>query len=176
MVMRVDCMVACLESLDADVPIGPSGPIRGRRILLTPQGRPFDQSVAYELAALPALTLVCGRYEGIDERIREYVDDEISLGDFVLSGGEIAAMAIIDAVSRLLPGVLGNPDSLATESHGVEHGLLEHPQYTRPPEFRGARVPEVLMGGNHAAIEAWRRDEAQRRTEDRRPDLVRRKT
>jgi tRNA (guanine37-N1)-methyltransferase len=173
MVMRVDCVVACLEALDADAPEGAEALPRGHRILLTPQGPRFDQQRALQLATLPAITLICGRYEGIDERIRAYIDEELSLGDFVLSGGEIAAMAVIDSVARLLPGVLGNPESLASESHSPEHGgLLEHPHYTRPVEFRGARVPEVLLGGNHAAIEAWRRDAAKSRTETVRPDLL----
>jgi tRNA (guanine37-N1)-methyltransferase len=143
---------------------------------MTPRGRRFDQRRALELATLPALTLLCGRYEGIDERIRGYVDEELSLGDFVLSGGEIAAMAIVDAVSRLLPGVLGNPESLASESHSpLGEGHLEYPHYTRPPEFRGARVPDVLLGGNHAAIEAWRKAEAAAITDAVRPDLVERR-
>ncbi|MBM4373947.1 MAG: tRNA (guanosine(37)-N1)-methyltransferase TrmD [Deltaproteobacteria bacterium] len=177
MVMRVDCIVSCLESLDADAPCGPEGPLCGHRVLMTPRGRRFDQRRALELAALPAITLICGRYEGVDERIRGYVDEELSLGDFVLSGGELAAMAIVDAVSRLQPGVLGNPESLASESHSpLGAGLLEYPQYTRPPDFRGATVPEVLLGGNHAAIEAWRRAEAEAITEAVRPDLTGRRS
>lgn len=173
MVMRVDCIVACLEALDADAPVGADGPIRGHRVLLTPRGSRFDQHRAQALAAQPAVTLICGRYEGIDERIRGYVDEELSLGDFVLSGGEIAAMAVIDAVSRHLPGVLGNPESLGSESHApASGGLLEYPHYTRPPEFRGARVPEVLLGGNHAAIEAWRLEESRALTASVRPDLL----
>lgn len=175
MVMRVDCMVACLEALDAEAPTGPEGVLRGHRILLTPRGVPFGQERAFELARLPALTLICGRYEGVDERIRDYIDEELSLGDFVLSGGEIAAMAVIDAVSRLLPGVLGNPESLASESHSPENaGFLEYPHYTRPVTYRGVRVPDVLAGGNHAAIDAWRREQSKTRTETVRPDLWRR--
>lgn len=174
MVMRVDCVVHCLESLDADAPADASGvPVRARRVLLSPQGRPFTQARAIELAALPALALVCGRYEGFDERVSAYVDEEVSLGDFVLSGGEVAAMAIVDACARLLPGVLGNSASTVSESHSPEMGgLLEYPQYTRPAEFRGAGVPEVLKSGNHAEIEAFRRAEAERRTAERRPDLL----
>jgi tRNA (guanine37-N1)-methyltransferase len=173
MVMRVDCVVDCLESLDADAPMAADGRLRGRRIFLTPRGVPFDQRRAQELAQMPALTLICGRYEGIDERLREHIDEELSLGDFVLSGGEIAAMAVIDAVSRLVPGVLGNPESLASESHSPENaGALEYPHYTRPVEFRGARVPEVLMNGNHAHIEAWRREQSAKRTAEMRPDLL----
>lgn len=141
-------------------------------IMLTPQGRPFTQQVAQELAELPRLILLCGRYEGFDERIRErYVTDEISLGDFVLTGGELAAMVIIDAVARLVPGVLGARWAADEDSHAL--GLLEYPHYTRPPEFEGMPVPEVLLSGDHEAIERWRRREAIRRTWQRRPDLLR---
>lgn len=164
MVMRVDVMVATMESLDDVEP-------RARRILMTPQGKPFDQKAAVRLANEPALMLVCGRYEGFDERVRSFVDEEISLGDFVMTGGEVAAMAIIEATVRLLPGVLGNFDSTREESHG-EEGLLEYPQYTRPAEFRGQSVPEVLAGGNHAEIAKWRREQAVLKTRTRRPDLV----
>jgi tRNA (guanine37-N1)-methyltransferase len=165
MVMRVDCLALCLESLDGDAP----GP-RAHRVLLTPQGERLEQRHLAELAAMPALSLVCGRYEGFDERIRGFVDRELSLGDFVLAGGEIAAMAVIEGVLRLVPGVLGNEASTAEESHS--EGLLEYPQYTRPPEFRGAAVPDVLVGGNHAEIAAWRREQAEKRTAERRPDLL----
>jgi tRNA (guanine37-N1)-methyltransferase len=168
MVMRVDCIVACLESLDADAP----GP-RGHRVLLTPQGRRLDQQTVVELAALPALTLVCGRYEGFDERVRSFVDRELSLGDFVLAGGEVAAMAMIESVARLLPGVLGNEASAAEESHSQAcGGTLEHPQYTRPVRFRGLEVPDVLLGGNHGEVARWRRKQADLRTIARRPDLL----
>lgn len=163
MVMKVEPIVGALEAaMAADPP--------PHRILLRPQGRPFSSAVARELAAQPALALVAGRYEGVDERVRAYVDDEISIGDFVLSGGEIAALALIDAVSRFVPGVLGNDESADDES--FSHGLLEYPQYTRPPEFRGVAVPEILLSGNHAAIAAWRRAEALRATAARRPDLL----
>jgi tRNA (guanine37-N1)-methyltransferase len=147
---------------------------RARTILLTPQGRPFDQGKARELAgADEALLFVCGRYEGFDERIRQgLADEELSLGDFVLLGGEVAAMAVIEAVARLIPGVLGNPASNADESF-AEAGL-EYPHYTRPAEFEGMRVPEVLASGNHALIQAWRSEQARRRTAERRPDLARR--
>ncbi len=168
MVMRVDVLVAAMESLDADAPAG----VRARRALMTPQGVPFDQAAAVRLAKEPALMLVCGRYEGFDERVRAHVDEEISLGDFVMTGGEVSAMAIIEATVRLLPGVLGNEDSTREESHAPETGLLEYPQYTRPPEFRDAPVPEVLQGGNHAEIAKWRRAQALARTEVRRPDLA----
>lgn len=139
-------------------------------VLMTPQGRPFTQKIAAELAEKPWLAIVCGHYEGFDERIREVLKpDEISIGDYVLTGGEIPAMAVLDAVTRLLPGVLGDPTSAATES--FSHGLLEAPQYTRPETFRGLKVPDVLLSGNHAEIEKWRRAEAERRTRARRPDL-----
>jgi len=169
MVMRVDCLVDCLEALDASAPDG----VAARRVLLTPQGQPFHQRTAARLARLPAIALVCGRYEGFDERVRSFVDEEISLGDFVLTGGEIPAMAIIEAVIRLVPGVLGNESSTSEESHSdVCDGLLEYPQYTRPAVFRDLAVPEVLKNGNHASINAWRRAEQWKRTSERRPDLV----
>ena len=172
MLMRVDVLLACMESLDADAPAG----LRAHRILLTPQGAPLGQAKVIELAARPALMLVCGRYEGFDERVRGHVDEQISLGDFVMTGGEVAAMAIVDATVRLLPGVLGNANSTKDESHSPENaGLLEYPQYTRPAEFRGARVPEVLTSGNHAQIEAWRRAESASRTAAQRPDIAARR-
>ena len=167
MVMRADVMVACMESLDADAPDA----IAAHRVLLTPQGSPWSQSRAREMAARPAVMLVCGRYEGFDERVRAYVHEEISLGDFVMTGGEVAAMAIIESVVRLLPGVLGNEESTLEESHAAETGLLEYPHYTRPAEFRGASVPAVLTEGNHAKIAAWRRAQQEERTKTRRPDL-----
>ncbi|WP_438002779.1 tRNA (guanosine(37)-N1)-methyltransferase TrmD [Sorangium sp. So ce321] len=233
MVMRVDCIVRCMEALDeaaaagepgnappgaasaeapgaaeapgpaaagasgpaaaeasgpaaAEAPgpaaAGASGPAaeppghaqRAHRVLLTPQGQPFRQAKAIELAARPAVALVCGRYEGFDERVRAFVDEEISLGDFVMTGGEVAAMAVIDACVRLLPGVLGNASSAEHESHSPAlAGLLEYPQYTRPVEFRGHKVPDVLQQGNHAAIARWRQAQAEVRTAERRPDLWR---
>ena len=169
MVMRVDVMVACMEALDAEAEA--AGKPRAHRVLLTPQGKPFTQPSAGRFATLPAIMLICGRYEGFDERIRHFVDEELSLGDFVMTGGEIAAMAVIEASVRLIPGVLGNEDSTREESHG-EEGLLEYPQYTRPAEFRGMAVPEVLASGNHAHIEAWRKAQSIERTAARRPDLV----
>lgn len=168
MVMRVDVLVSTMESLDAELA---EGEPKARRILMTPQGKPFDQKTAARLATEPAIMLVCGRYEGFDERVRSFVDEEISLGDFVMTGGEVAAMAVIEATVRLLPGVLGNFDSTREESHG-EEGLLEYPQYTRPADFRGQAVPEVLAGGNHAEIAKWRKAEALARTKARRPDLI----
>jgi tRNA (guanine37-N1)-methyltransferase len=168
MVMRVDVLVACIESLDADAPGGAAA----HRVLLTPQGRPFDQACAHAIAARPAVMLVCGRYEGFDERVREHVHEEVSLGDFVMTGGEVAAMAVVDACVRLLPGVLGNEDSTREESHSPHNdGLLEYAHYTRPVEFRGSKVPEVLVGGNHADIAKWRRAQSEERTRARRPDL-----
>jgi tRNA (guanine37-N1)-methyltransferase len=169
MVMRVDCLVACMESLDQDR----EGGTAAHRVLLTPQGRRLSQQGLRELGTRPALMLVCGRYEGFDERVRSFVHEEISLGDFVLTGGEVAAMAVIEGVARLLPGVLGNEASTAEESHSPESGgLLEYPHYTRPPEFRGMAVPEVLVGGNHGEIARYRREQALLRTRARRPDLV----
>ena len=164
MVMKVEPLAACLETVRVDRP--------GSRVLLTtPRGRPFDQSMARRLATEPGLIIICGRYEGVDERIRElFVDEEISLGDFVLTGGEIAALAIVDAVARLVPGVLGNQASAADDS--FTDGLLEHPHYTRPEEFRALRVPEVLLSGNHAEIARWRRREALRATLRNRPELL----
>ena len=168
MVMRVDVLVAAMESLDADAPMQ----VPARRVLLTPQGRVLDQEKVQELASRDAVMLVCGRYEGFDERVRAHVDEELSLGDFVMTGGEVAAMAVVDACSRLLPGVLGNEASTIDESHSPDTGgLLEYPHYTRPAEFRGVPVPEVLVGGNHAEIARWRRAQSIARTQQRRPDL-----
>jgi len=140
-------------------------------IMLTPQGRIFTQSVAKELSGYERIALLCGRYEGLDERIREQlVTDEISIGDFVLTGGELPALILIDAVSRLIPGVLGDPDGAADDSHAT--GLLEYPHYTRPPDFRGWKVPEVLLSGDHAKVDQWRREQSLLRTLARRPDLL----
>jgi len=140
-------------------------------VLLSPSGRPFTQAIAKEYAALGSLALVCGRYEGVDERVAEHVvDEELSLGDFVLTGGELAAMVVIDAVARLLPGVLGNVDGAASESF-TDLPLLEYPQYTRPQTWRGHEVPDILLSGHHARIEAWRLAQRQARTRERRPDL-----
>lgn len=159
MVMKPEPIFTAVEQL------APGGPI----ILLSPQGRVFSQEIARALAREPRITLICGHYEGVDERIRQHlVTDEISLGDFVLTGGELAAMALVDAVARLLPGVLA-AGSTEEESHTA--GLLEYPHYTRPAEFRGWRAPDVLLSGNHAAIARWRRKESLRRTRARRPDL-----
>ena len=144
-------------------------------ILLTPQGRLFDQVIARELAQHDRIALICGRYEGVDERVREHLaTDEISIGDYVLTGGELAALVLIDAVARLRPGVLGDAGAPADDSHAA--GLLEYPHYTRPPDFRGWAVPPVLLSGDHAAVARWRRRQSLQRTRQRRPDLLARAT
>ena len=174
MVMRVDCIVEALEAVDRAA-VGDDGvePPRAHRVLLSPQGARLDQRKVIALAARPRLVLVCGRYEGFDDRVGRFVDEEVSLGDFVLAGGEVAAMAIIDAIARLLPGAVGNAASLLSESHSPEmEGLLEYPQFTRPAVFRDLGVPEVLVSGDHGKIAAYRRAEARRRTAERRPDLL----
>jgi tRNA (guanine37-N1)-methyltransferase len=160
MVMMVEPLAAALEPLTGT-----------HRVLLTPAGAPIGQATLDRWAGLPALTLVCGRYEGVDERVAEHlVEEEASLGDFVLAGGEAAAAAVVEGVARLLPGVLGNPESAGAES--FRGGLLEEPLYTRPAVFRGWQVPEVLLSGDHARIDAWRREQRRRRTRERRPDLL----
>lgn len=148
------------------------GPLEGtHRVLLTPSGSPLVQDDLERWAGLQGLTLVCGRYEGVDERVAEtLVDEEVSMGDYVLLGGEVAALAIIEGVVRLVPGVVGNPESVCTES--FRDGMLEEPQYTRPSEFRDRKVPEVLLSGDHGRIEQWRAAERRKRTEARRPDLL----
>jgi tRNA (guanine37-N1)-methyltransferase len=164
MVMKVEPLAACIEAVRTE-----HG--NARVILTTPRGKRFDQALAAELAKEEALIIICGRYEGVDERVRElFVDDEISLGDFVMTGGELAAMVIVDAVSRLIPGVLGSADSALSDS--FSDGLLEYPHYTRPAEFRGLGVPEVLLSGNHREIARWRRRQALQRTLLTRPDLL----
>lgn len=170
MVMKPEPLVAAIEDL-----AGPKGPERieneVRVLLLSPQGERLTQEKLLELAAEQRVVLVCGRYEGVDQRaISLAVDEEISIGDYVLSGGEIPAMALIEGISRLLPGVLGNPESVVTES--FQGGLLEGPQYTRPATFRGHSVPEVLLSGDHGAVERWRAEQALQRTRQRRPDLL----
>jgi tRNA (guanine37-N1)-methyltransferase len=168
MVLRADVWVPAIEAARAEVSaLAGSAHV----ILLTPQGQRFAQRDARRLSGHGGLVFVCGRFEGFDERIRAYVDEELSLGDFVLLGGEVAAMAMTEAIVRLLPGVLGNDGSSVEESHG-EAELLEYAQYTRPVEFRGARIPEVLLGGNHAAIAKHRSEDARSRTRARRPDLL----
>lgn len=160
MVMMVEPLAEALEPLSGT-----------HRVLLTPAGRVLDQAGLDRLAGLDELTLVCGRFEGVDERVAEHlVDEELSLGDFVLAGGEVAAAAVIEGIARLLPGVVGNPGS--TESESFRHGLLEEPAYTRPAEFRGWEVPEVLLSGDHGRIAEWRERQRLERTRSRRPDLL----
>lgn len=164
MVMKPEPVFEAIESILGPEPACPI-------VLLDPQGRVFSQAVAEELSHHETIALVCGRYEGVDERIREHlVSDEISVGDYVLTGGELPALIVIDAVARLLPGVLGDPEGARKDSHAS--GLLEHPHYTRPPEFRGWQVPEVLLSGDHAKVEQWRRQQSLLRTLARRPDML----
>jgi tRNA (guanine37-N1)-methyltransferase len=161
MVMKPEPLFEAVESLGGGA---------AHVILTSPAGRKFDQATARELAQKPHLVIICGSYEGVDERVREaLVDDELSIGDYVLTNGGLAAMVIIDAVTRLLPGALGDEASAQDES--FSHGLLEYPQYTRPAEFRGLKVPEILLSGHHAEIEKWRAEQARQRTAERRPDL-----
>lgn len=162
MVMKPEPIFEAVEAL---------GPDPKRVILLSPAGRRFDQAMARELAGEPHLVLICGRYEGVDERVVEGLPaEEVSIGDFVLSGGEAAALVVLEAVSRLVTGVIGNEESLAAES--FEQGILDHPHYTRPREFRGMEVPEVLHSGDHGKIERWRREAAEDKTRRNRPDLL----
>jgi len=163
MVLKPEPLVACIEELlgEDEAPV----------VLMTPQGTPFDQATAHRLANHDRLIVVCGHYEGIDERVRDLVvTDEISIGDYVLTGGELPALVVIDAVVRLLPGAVGNAESPVTDS--FSDGLVEHPHYTRPPEFRGLRVPEALTDGDHAAVRRWRRQQSLLRTMRVRPDLL----
>jgi tRNA (guanine37-N1)-methyltransferase len=162
MLMKPEPLFEAVESLKRD---------KTRVILLSPAGRPFNQAIARELAQVEDLLLVTGHYEGFDERVREALaDDELSIGDYVLTNGALPAMVVIDAVTRLLPGALGDDESSHDES--FSRGLLEYPQYTRPADFRGMKVPDVLVSGNHAEIEKWRRAQAKQRTQERRPDLL----
>lgn len=164
MVMRAEPIFRAVESLDPD---------RGRVLLLSPAGRRLDQGLVGELAGENHLTLLCGRYEGVDERVVEGLPaEEVSIGDFVVSGGELPALVVIESVSRLLPGVLGNEESHGRDSFS-DPGLLDHPHYTRPRDFRGMAVPEILVSGDHGAIEAWRRERAAEKTRRNRPDLRR---
>lgn len=163
MVMKVEPIDRALAALNLDE----TAPV----VLMTPQGETFNQRIAEELAVFDRLVLICGHYEGVDERVRLHlITRELSIGDFVLTGGELSAMMIVDAVSRLLPGVLGNADSALQDSFST--GLLEYPHYTRPSDYRGWEVPEVLLSGNHKEIDLWRRRESLRRTRERRPDLL----
>lgn len=164
MVMKPEPVFAAVEAV---LGVPPQAPV----ILLTPQGRPFTQEIAQSFSRLPRLALICGRYEGYDERIRQHLaSDEISIGDFVLTGGELPALMLIDAITRLLPGALGDPEGAADDSFAS--GLLEYPHYTRPADFRGWRVPDVLMNGHHAEIDKWRRQQALLRTLYQRPELL----
>jgi tRNA (guanine37-N1)-methyltransferase len=165
MVMKPEPLVAAIEGARARLPKAPV-------YLLSPQGACFDQGWAQRLCDGGSFILVCGRYEGVDERVTSFVDGELSIGDFVLSGGEPAALCVIDAVARLWPGVLGNEASTKVESFAQGNGLLEYPQYTRPVEFRGMHVPQVLLSGDHAEVERWRGAQALERTRTRRPDLL----
>lgn len=172
MVMKPEPVFEAIETVLGLSPLSPTEPASNIPIiLLTPQGRVFNQIIAKELSAHPHIALLCGRYEGIDERIREHlVTDEISIGDYVLTGGEIPALILIDAISRLLPNVLGDPTGAEDDSHAM--GLLEYPHYTRPPEFRGWKAPEVLLSGDHSKIDKWRRQQALERTFKKRPDML----
>lgn len=163
MVMKPEPLVAAIRSVRQEDP-------DTRVILLSPAGRLFDQEVAAELAHCSALLLVCGHYEGVDDRVRHFIDDEISIGDYILTGGEIPALVVVDAVTRLIPGVLGGEGATAEES--FQTGLLEYPHYTRPRDFEGLTVPDVLLGGDHARIARWRREQALLRTRKLRPDLL----
>jgi len=171
MVMKPEPIFRAVEAVLGDQPLPASREDATQVVLLSPAGRLFSQSIAAELATRDRVVLVCGRYEGVDERVREHlVSDEISIGDFVLSGGEIPAMVVVEAVTRLLPGALGDP--LAARRDSFSAGVLEHPHYTRPAEFRSWGVPEVLLSGNHAEVERWRREQSLLRTYLRRPDLL----
>ncbi len=164
MVMNVEPIARAMAAIKKEVP-------ETRTILLSPGGRPFDQEKAWELSRLPSLTLICGRYEGVDERVRLHlVDEEISIGDYILTGGETAAMVLVEAISRLVPGVLGDPDSILEESFSTD--MLEYPQYTRPQDYQGLKVPEVLVCGDPKKIRDWQRTEALKKTERVRPDLL----
>ena len=160
MVMKIEPVWRALRELSG----------KSKVILLTPQGKKFDQKIAKKLAKEKRLILICGHYEGVDERIRELSDCEISIGDYILTCGELPAMVLVDSIVRLIPGVLGDDESIKFES--FESGTLEYPQYTRPAEFKGMKVPQVLLNGNHKKIEEWRKVEAMKRTEERRPDLI----
>ena len=163
MVMKPEPLVTAIRRVREEDP-------DTRVIFLAPSGKLFDQKMAVELAQAPSLLLICGHYEGVDERVRGFIDAEISIGDFILTGGEIPALVVVDAVTRLIPGVLGN--DAATEDESFQTGLLEYPHYTRPREFEGLTVPEILLSGDHARIARWRREQALRRTRALRPDLL----
>lgn len=174
MVLRFDVLLSALKDIKAQVQV--KDPATPKVILMTPQGQVFQQKIALDLTKENNIILICGHYEGFDERIRDYVDLEISIGDYVLTGGELASMVIVDSVVRLLPGVLGDDSSSHEESHAISpqtgEALLEYPQYTRPPEHDGKKVPEILMSGNHPEIDKWRAKQSLERTKARRPDLL----
>lgn len=172
MVMKVEPVYGALGSIRG-VTKSQSHKVTSKVILLTPQGKKFDQKAAKRLAKEKHLILICGHYEGVDERIRALCDEEISIGDYVLTCGELPALVMVDAIVRLIPGVLGHEDSVSQES--FENSLLEYPQYTRPAEFNGMKVPDVLLSGDHKKIEVWRKEESVKRTRNRRPDLIKRK-
>lgn len=163
MVLSVEPIYYALDSLT----------VPNHKILLSPQGKTFNQKKAKELLNYKHLVFICGHYEGFDERVREFVDEEISLGDFVMTGGEIAAMAMIDAIARMIPGVLGSSESFEKDSFFDDY--LDYPQYTKPREFKGLKVPDVLLSGNHQKIEEWRKKQQEERTKERRPDLLKNK-
>jgi tRNA (guanine37-N1)-methyltransferase len=166
MVLMAPTVVECVEAVQADAE-------PGHLVMLTPQGRRLDQAAVERLAGHKRLLLLCGRYEGFDERIRDILKpEEISLGDFILNGGEVAAMAVVDAAIRLVPGVLGDEDSSASDSFSGDRRWLEFPQYTRPREYRGLETPEILLSGNHEEIARWREEQSRQRTKQRRPDLL----
>ena len=171
MVMKPEPIFEAVETIKTE--LAQKGIAEVPVILMTPQGQLFNHSIAQKLKQYENMIIICGQYEGVDERVREHlVTEEISIGDYVLSGGELAAMVVVNAVVRLLPGFLGSPESLLSESH--TDGLLEYPQYTRPPEFRNWAVPEVLLSGNHAQIAKWRENQSKIRTKQRRPDMIER--
>jgi tRNA (guanine37-N1)-methyltransferase len=166
MVLMPDPLFHAVEHCQDEAPVS-----RSQVVLLSPQGRTWSQGMAAELATNPHTILICGRYEGVDQRVVDaLVDREISIGDFILSGGEIPAMVLVDSVIRLLPGVVGNEDSIVNESFST--GLLDYPQYTRPAEYRGMQVPEVLLSGDHARIERWRKERAIEKTQQNRPEMI----
>jgi tRNA (guanine37-N1)-methyltransferase len=171
MVMKPEPIFEAVETIKTE--LAQKGIAEVPVILMTPQGQLFNHAIAQKLKQYENMIIICGQYEGVDERVREHlVTEEISIGDYVLSGGELAAMVVVNAVVRLLPGFLGSPESLLSESH--TDGLLEYPQYTRPPEFRNWAVPEVLLSGNHAQIAKWRENQSKIRTKQRRPDMIER--
>lgn len=170
MVLKVDVLDQAIQTVVTEAQQSGGNSVKPWKILLTPQGEPFKQTIASDLSTKPWLILICGHYEGFDERIRSFVDQELSIGDYILTGGELAAMVVVDSVVRLIPGVLNKAESPIDESFA--NGLLEYPQYTRPPVYKDMAVPVELLSGDHGQIEAWRRAQAYQRTAQRRPDMV----